>query len=130
MKIPFFYHPEMVPPEAVSLTSQSPLKPKMFREFLSKTSIWEYIKELSDFPPFQQEDFYLAHEKEYVDGYFSRGDDSSGLTWSKELAKSVCYTNSSLYHAILHSIENPDLVTISNKLVERMDCAMNATVQN
>ncbi|HNQ20279.1 MAG TPA: hypothetical protein PKI46_04370, partial [Bacteroidales bacterium] len=38
---------------------------------------------------------------------------SNGLPWSRNLVESLTYTNSSLYNAIKHSIENPEDVTFS-----------------
>jgi acetoin utilization deacetylase AcuC-like enzyme len=62
------------------------------------------------------DDFRIAHTKEYVDAFFNGTQplcSSSGLFWSEELAESVCYTNSSLYHAIKFAVTHPERVCFS-----------------
>lgn len=68
------------------------------------------------FAPFQKEDFQIAHTKEYIEAFFSGQEplcSSNGLKWSEELVRSITYTNSSLYHAIKHAIENPGQICLS-----------------
>ncbi|MCB1141525.1 MAG: hypothetical protein H7A24_10005 [Leptospiraceae bacterium] len=111
-KIAMFYREDMVPLNSVSSTSQSPLKPKYFKELLEKTDLWNYI-EVKDFEPFSKEVFLKAHSPKYVKEYFQNGNSSSGLHWSPDLAFSVRLTNASLYEAILFSIQNPEIVALS-----------------
>jgi acetoin utilization deacetylase AcuC-like enzyme len=69
-----------------------------------------------DWPPFQREDFLLAHTLEYVDAFFAGRRplcESNELTWSEQFADSVRYTNASLYHAIEHAVTQPEQVTFS-----------------
>jgi acetoin utilization deacetylase AcuC-like enzyme len=69
-----------------------------------------------DWPPFQREDFLLAHTPEYVDAFFAGRRplcESNELTWSEQFADSVRYTNASLYHAIEHAVAHPEQVTFS-----------------
>ncbi|MFM7388881.1 MAG: hypothetical protein ACKO5L_12065, partial [Bacteroidota bacterium] len=62
------------------------------------------------FQPFAQEDFHLAHTEEYVNNVFNQQGNyqSNGVPWSENLVESVRYTNSAMYHAIKHSLAQPD----------------------
>ncbi len=99
-------------------SSLSPEKPKKLIEYLDKNNLSEYLRIEDSFHPFEKEDFYIAHNKDYVDSYFS--DDLGrrykrllGLTWNKDFAETTRYTNASLFSAIHHSINNPNEVCFS-----------------
>jgi acetoin utilization deacetylase AcuC-like enzyme len=111
-KILTFYTDEMCMTKGVSSTSRSPEKPRLFMNFLKENGFSDYL-DIQEFDPFVKEDFYLAHTKAYVNRFFSKGDESNSLTWSKEFAKTVRFTNSSLYNAIRASINNPDKIALS-----------------
>ncbi|MBN1950920.1 MAG: hypothetical protein JW801_06925 [Bacteroidales bacterium] len=117
-QIKTFYTQKMSLTQENDNSSQSPEKPKRLIEFLSREGLLEYFNIEDDFTPYEVEDFYIAHTKEYVDSFFS--DDLGkrykrllGLTWNKEFADTTRFTNASLYHAILTSIKNPDQVCFS-----------------
>lgn len=96
--------------------SKSPLKPKLLMQYIEDKNLIQYFDIVSDFQPFNQSDFYIAHSKDYVDGFFYGRKpicESNGLKWSKQFADSIRYTNSSLYHAIKHSILHPNEVSFS-----------------
>lgn len=116
-KIKIFYRPEMVSVESVSATSKSPLKPKRLMEYLSKIGLMDDNFEIMEkFKPFEKDDFYLAHTAEYVDDFFNGKEplaSSNGMTWNRQFADSVRYTNSSLYNAIKYACENPDTIAFS-----------------
>ena len=70
------------------------------------------------FKPFEIEDFYIAHHKDYVNSFFSdqlekRYKRLLGLSWNKKFADTTRYTNASLYSAIHSSIKNPQNVCFS-----------------
>ncbi len=97
--------------------SKSPLKPKLLLKHLKKLGIYDNCLELkTDFRPFDQSDFLIAHSDEYVEALF-KGIiplcNSSWLPWSDELVTSVRYTNASLYYAMEYAIQNPDHITFS-----------------
>lgn len=97
----------------------SPLKPKLLMAYLKKEGVDHYFEIDNDFPPFSNEEFYLAHTKDYVEGFFkgipphSTGDDLLGIEWSESFAESVRYTNASLYYSILGSIHDPSQIYLS-----------------
>lgn len=103
VKIPVLYRDEMI--ARVSSVSQSPFKPELFINSIKDDK--RFI--IKSFEPFNKEDFMLAHTKEYVDGFFN-GDEkyisSINIKWTKQYAKSVKYTNASLYEAIKTSIKS------------------------
>jgi len=99
-------------------SSLSPEKPKKLIDFLIRNNLIDYFTIKDSFSPFEIEDFYIAHNKEYVDSYFS--DDLGrrykrllGLNWNKDFAETTRYTNSSLFYSIQHSINNPNEVCFS-----------------
>lgn len=115
-KIKVFYNENMAVKNNVGY-SRSPEKPALLIKFLSEKELLDkYFEIESTFPPFEREDFLIAHSEKYVDAFFSNKSplcNSNGLAWSKEFAKSVTYTNSSLYHAIKSAIQNSKQVTFS-----------------
>ena len=95
--------------------SPSPSKPHRFMNYLVE-HYDEYDKYFSinqNFKPFTNEEFYLVHSKKYVGNFFKGKDRTNSLDWSKELAESVRYTNSSLWNAIKHSIYKPNKISLS-----------------
>ena len=117
-KIRTFYKKEMALNDIVSENySKSPNKPKLFMEHIEKKDKKDILILDEDFDPFSRDDFYTAHTKEYVDAFFDNVPNlnvSNRLKWTPEFADTVRYTNSSLYSAIKHSIENPETVSFSN----------------
>ena len=106
--IPTFYRKEMVPAERVGF-SQSPQKPKLLLEYLQNAGVSEYFPIVSHWEPYSATDFHIAHTKDYVDHFFGGVEpeaSSNGLQWNPEFAKSVRFTNASLYNAICYAIEN------------------------
>ena len=96
--------------------SKSPSKPKLFMLECLNSELSDYIEIKRNFKPFQKREFYLAHTKEYVDAFFEGQTpicQSNGLKWSKQFAKSVRYTNASLYNAIAESIACPENIYLS-----------------
>ena len=117
-KIRTFYTEKMSLSKNNVNSSPSPEKPKKMIDYLVKNGLIEYFILDGTFKPFEKEDFYIAHNKDYVDSFFSdnlhkRYKIILGLEWSVELAKTVRYTNASMYSSILHSVENPDEVCFS-----------------
>lgn len=95
--------------------SKSPLKPYLLLKKIKENGYGNLLKIKGDFQPFKKEDFHIAHTKKYVNNMFSgKGNcNSNSVPWSRNLVESLTYTNSSLYNAIKHSIENPDTVCFS-----------------
>ena len=112
-----FYTPKQVCKKDIEKKSfsKSPLKPLLMMNFLKENGFESVLDICSDFTPFQREDFLTAHTTEYVRDFFEGGPlrSSNSLPWSPELVESVCYTNSSLYHAIRYSCENPGNLSFS-----------------
>lgn len=112
-----FYHPLQVCQQTVmdGSYSKSPLKPELLLAHMMTGGFDTVLDIFEGFKPFEKTDFYIAHSKEYVDEFFQGIGlcESNGLPWSPELAKSVKYTNSSLYHAMKYACENPEVLTFS-----------------
>jgi acetoin utilization deacetylase AcuC-like enzyme len=117
-KIKVFYTPKQVNTNKniINTTSRSPLKPMLLMKALDGLGFGKHLDVVSDFVPYENSDFLLAHNERYVNGFFN-GEmpwcSTNGLPWSQELADSVCYTNASLYNAIRHSYLNPETVCFS-----------------
>jgi len=110
----------MVPNDlGITTETPSPMKPKLLMDFFKKEGVDGYFNIVNDFESFENKEFYLAHEKEYVDGFFKGVEPYTssygllGIDWSESFATSVRYTNSSLYHTIKKSIENPSEICLS-----------------
>ena len=116
-KIRTFYRKEMALDTIIAENySKSPNKPKLFIEHAEKKSKKDILVIDEDFDPFSNEDFFIAHTEEYVNAFFNNNSPlsmSNHLKWTPEFADTVRYTNSSLYHAIKHSIEHPDEISLS-----------------
>ena len=116
-KIVAFYTPKQVLQENIALsTSKSPLKPKLVMSDLMKVAN-KHVRIQPMFKPFTKEDFMIAHTKDWVDTVFHFNKPgqmlASSIPWSQELVTSLTYTSSSLYHAIKHSINNPEDLAFS-----------------
>lgn len=114
-KIKVFYTPKQVNtnPNIIDASSRSPLKPMLLMKALNSLGFSEQLEIESNFTPFKNEDFKVAHTEEYVEAFFNGIEplcSTNMLPWSKELGESVRYTNASLYHAIRYSILNPEQV--------------------
>jgi acetoin utilization deacetylase AcuC-like enzyme len=116
-KIKTFYTPEQVCRKHIESGSfsKSPLKPMLLMAHLHENGFGSVLELCSDFQPFSREDFLKAHTQSYVNDFFAGTGQcsSNGLPWSKELVSSVCFTNSSLFHAIQYACENPSVITFS-----------------
>ena len=112
-----FYRPEQVlAVDSPENFSKSPQKPRLLLELLSGHGLDRHFVRHDDWPPFQREDFLLAHTAEYVDAFFAGWRllcESNELTWSEQFADSVRYTNASLYHAIEHAVAHLEQITFS-----------------
>ena len=71
--------------------SQSPLKPYLLMQKIERSEHISHFDIHTDFKPFQQEDFLLAHSPEYVSNFFNQTGNyrSNGIPWSENLATSV-----------------------------------------
>jgi acetoin utilization deacetylase AcuC-like enzyme len=112
-----FYRPEQVlAVDSAENFSKSPQKPRLLLEFLARHGLDRHFVRHDDWPPFQRQDFLLAHTPEYVDAFFAGRPPlckSNGLAWSAQFADSVRYTNASLFHAIERAVAHPEQVTFS-----------------
>jgi len=114
-KLYTFYTEQQAIKEAVGL-SRSPMKPYLLMEKLKKSSLSDFLEVHSNFSAFSNEDFEIAHEKNYVEEFFDGIDPSASsnlLTWSRAFADTVRFTNSSLYNAQKYAVENPSCITFS-----------------
>lgn len=116
-KIKTFYTPKQVCRKDFEdkSTSKSPLKPLLLMNYLNENGFSGIIETFPDFQPFRKADFLIAHTRDYVNDFFERGplSEMNSLPWSRELVDSVCYTNSSLYHAIRYACVQPETLTFS-----------------
>jgi acetoin utilization deacetylase AcuC-like enzyme len=111
-----FYTPKQVLKEGYAKNySKSPKKPELLLKHIENHGLLEHFEIVDNFAPFSNFDFFMAHNKSYVTNFFNGGDmaTSNGLDWSPAFAKSVRYTNASLYNAIRNSILNPAEVSFS-----------------
>ncbi len=107
-----FYRPEMCPTDIEGGFSRSPLKPRLLIEHLGKRGLGKFFPIMGDWPPFEEDEFLVAHEERYVRDFFAGREpaaSSSFFRWSREFADSVRYTNASLHAAILHSVTTQEL---------------------
>lgn len=112
----FYNHQQVMESNIQKSYSKSPLKPKLLLKHLKRLGFYDGFLELENFKPFDNSEFLLAHSEEYVNAFFKGIKplcNSNGVPWSEELVSSVCYTNSSLYNAMLYSSQNPDCITFS-----------------
>ena len=118
-KAPFintFYHPRMsLDAGSTGSYSMSPAKAKLLMEYLESKDLSVHFKIISSFPLLTREDFYIAHTKEMVDGFFDEGKTSRILhvKWTPRYAESVVFQNSSLYQALRSAIMQPSQVGFS-----------------
>jgi len=116
-KVKVFYTPKQVVSEqnVVMSTSKSPLKPRLLMENFEKLGLTAHMDVDGSFAPYCKEEFAIAHRQEWIDVFINGkpGCQSNSIPWSEELAKTVLYTNASLYNAIRHSIMNPDVPCFS-----------------
>jgi acetoin utilization deacetylase AcuC-like enzyme len=119
-QITVFYDTRMCPNElGASSESKSPLKATLLLEFLQRQGLMHHVQLAAPFEGFANAEFYLAHEIEYVEGFFagtpphSTGHGLLGIEWSPDYAQSTRFTNASLYHAIAASIRAPERICLS-----------------
>lgn len=111
----FYDERQVLAKDSYSNYSKSPLKPKLLLEYLEKKGLIDYFTVTNQFEPFSKKDFKMAHESQYVEDFFNGTGrcSSNSLSWSKQFAESITYTNASLYSAIRNSILHPDEVSFS-----------------
>ena len=117
-KIRTFYTEKMSLSIKNDNSSLSPEKPQKLIDYLTENNLIDHFIFESSFRQYEKEEFYIAHNRDYVDSFFSdelgrRYKTLLGLNWTKEFADSIRYTNASLFYSILHSVENPDVVCFS-----------------
>jgi acetoin utilization deacetylase AcuC-like enzyme len=115
-QIATFYMPQQVDVRnEENLYTRSPNKPALLLQKLKVEGFMLYF-DIKGYVPFEKEEFYLAHTKEYVDAFFAGTKPlatTNGLTWSENLVNSVRYTCASLYHAIKYAVQHPNVLTLS-----------------
>lgn len=111
-KLKVYYTPKQVlNHDSISMSvSKSPLKPMLLMRQFEQLGLEKYMSFETDFLPFTNEDFEIAHNKTWITKFFegNPGCESNGLPWSEALTETVRYTNASLYNAIRYSILQPD----------------------
>lgn len=111
-KIKVYYQDDMIPKENPSKFSYSPQKPKLLINHLFKLNLIDHFEIHDQWSPFTEEDFKEIHNPIYVNAFFNGFkplSESNHMSWSKEFAETVKYTNASLYYAILDSIKSNSL---------------------
>lgn len=115
--IKIFYRPEQAIIEEQPLNgSRSPEKARLLLEKISQQGMSNAFAIEGDFQAFSRADFLLAHDSIYVDSFLNGIMplcESNNLRWSLDLVKAVAYSNSSLYHAIKHTVVNPKQIALS-----------------
>lgn len=117
-KIKTFYNDKL---NFTNLNSESPFisdKPKRAINYLIDCNLFHNFELIEDFIPFNKQDFYIAHHKDWVDDFFAgkgrlQRRNMLGIPWSEKFVESERYSNSSLYHAIKYSIQSPAQVCFS-----------------
>lgn len=92
--------------------SKSPLKPYLLMQRIKQQKLSSLILKTDQFKPFEKSDFQIAHTELYVDNFYEGIGNyrSNSLPWSKNLVRSVGYTNAALYEAKKHALLNPQTV--------------------
>jgi len=116
--VKFLYNHKQVCVENIadSSFSKSPLKPMLYmKDVVARLGKSGLIDIISNFKPFRTRDFKNAHTDEYVNDFFTGGPkrESNSIPWSKKLANSVKWTNSSLYNAVEQSYLDPNNLYVS-----------------
>lgn len=97
-------------------TSRSPLKPYLLMEKLKVYQLDSYFDINTNFSPYEESDFAVAHELQYIKDFFQGIEpaaSSNFLDWNPSFAESIRYTNASLYNAQKYAVENPNFITFS-----------------
>jgi acetoin utilization deacetylase AcuC-like enzyme len=107
----------MCPPDdAPGSFSKSPTKPRRLMEHLAREGQLHHFDVDDSWEPLEPDDFLVAHEQRYVDGFFA-GEPAlcrrNGLAWFPEFAQSVRYTNGSIVAALQACTANPAVVAFS-----------------
>ncbi|MFN3487471.1 MAG: hypothetical protein ACK44W_18545, partial [Planctomycetota bacterium] len=101
MTIKIFYRPEMS--AATASFSPSSDKPRQFVEFVKDMPV-----EVMSFEPAEIEDFYLAHDKDFVDGIMA-GEIANGFgNKDPQVAQTLRYTTGSMIAAAEYAILHKD----------------------
>ena len=109
-----FYKDNQSVPSHIQLRSPSASKPALLvrRWFESERNI-----EFADFIPVTKEDFYLAHDKKFVDEVLGCQRDNGFGTRHLEVAAALPWTTGSFYAAALSAYQNKT-ITCSLLFVE------------
>jgi acetoin utilization deacetylase AcuC-like enzyme len=110
------YRPEVAAPDAARNVSRSPTKPRRFVEWLLRSPLATGVLLREDFAPALRDDLLIAHDADYVDGFFAGRAPhatSNGLHWSPAFAESVRYTNGSLVAALRAACDRPSRLALS-----------------
>lgn len=99
-KLPVFFNPKMV--VDVLFETPSPRKPReVVEQWLQR-----YPIEIFDFPPASVRDFYLAHDREHIDGILSLRINNGMDTRHQELVDSLPWTVGSMVAAAQHALDH------------------------
>ncbi len=96
--------------------SRSPEKPRLLLEHLERVGLGAHFSRDENFVPFTPAEFRVAHMQNYVEDFFAGRAplcSSNGIPWSSDFARSVRYTNASLYHAVAYALDHPAQITFS-----------------
>lgn len=115
--VDLYYTPEMaVRNDPHGNFSKSPSKPRRFTEHLLSGPLAPYVRVVDGFPPVTDSQIMTAHTGEYVEAFFDGEEplaSSNGLSWSREFARSVRYTNGSLLAAVRGALADPSRIALS-----------------
>lgn len=115
-KITVFYDERMSPADLQGHNwCMSPKKPRLLMAYLRRMKLDQHFMREHQVKPFSNEEFYIAHTRNYVDGFFAGNKKytrNNNLHWSPAFAESLRYTNAGLYEGIRYAVKYPDRVTL------------------
>jgi len=115
-EIDLFFRPEMaLEKDPRENESRSPSKPGRFVAHVAGLPLGAHLRRVP-FEPLRPDDFLIAHEPAYVEGFFAGREphaSANGLAWSREFATTVRYTNGSLVAAVAAALERPARIALS-----------------
>lgn len=100
-----FYSPKQSVPPYIILPSPSASKPAILVERWSKL----FPIEIQDFEPLTREDFYLAHDKDFVDAVLNCETYNGFGTIDVEVTKTLYWTSGSFYAAALEALTQKEI---------------------
>jgi acetoin utilization deacetylase AcuC-like enzyme len=114
--IRMYYRRSMsMPSSSTGSFSESPLKPRRFRDHLRASPLSRFVRTVG-FAPLAQDDFLVAHTERYVRDFFAGREplaSSNWFPWNARFADSVRFTNGSLVAAVLGALEQPSQIALS-----------------